>query len=132
MYKRQASEKEAATDDAAEAPKMTGRQKWSLIVFAFTFVVMIVSFIPWGSFGIDVFDLGATSEEVVTPVSGEEIASVYDETTGAVTTLEGEVSGESVTVEQVTPAWSSFLTGVPLGSWYFDEASTWFLLMRCV
>ena len=93
---------------------------------------MIVSFIPWGSFGIDVFDLGATSEEVVTPVSGEEIASVYDETTGAVTTLEGEVSGESVTVEQVTPAWSSFLTGVPLGSWYFDEASTWFLLMALV
>ena len=34
--------------------------------------------------------------------------------------------------EQVTPAWSSFLTGVPLGQWYFDEASTWFLIMALI
>lgn len=127
-----ASEKEAATNDEAEAPKMTDRQKWSLLIFAFTFVIMIVSFIPWGSFGIDVFDLGAATEEVVAPVSGEEIAAVYDEATGSVTALEGEVSGESVVTEQISPAWSSFLTGVPLGSWYFDEASTWFLLMSLV
>lgn len=69
----EASEREARSNDEANAPTMTGRQKWSLAVFAFTFVVMIVGFVPWGSFGIDVFDAGAAYEEVVTPVTGEEI-----------------------------------------------------------
>ena len=36
--------------------KLTGRQIASLIVFALTFVVMIVGFIPWGDFGITFFD----------------------------------------------------------------------------
>ena len=70
----EASEREARSNDEANAPTMTGRQKWSLAVFAFTFVVMIVGFVPWGSFGIDVFDAGAAYEEVVTPVTGEEDA----------------------------------------------------------
>ncbi|MBR0460547.1 YfcC family protein [Candidatus Saccharibacteria bacterium] len=36
--------------------KLTGKQKVSLIVFALTFIVMIVGFIPWGEFGITFFD----------------------------------------------------------------------------
>ena len=36
--------------------KLTGRQIASLIVFALTFVVMIIGFIPWGDFGITFFD----------------------------------------------------------------------------
>ena len=99
------SETEAADDDAAATPKMSGRQKWSLIVFALTFVIMIVSFIPWTDLGVDIFEAGQVTEEVTTTISGD---------------------------EEVTPAWSSFLTGVPLGSWYFDEASTWFLLMALI
>ena len=128
----EASEREARSNDEANAPTMTGRQKWSLAVFAFTFVVMIVGFVPWGSFGIDVFDAGAAYEEVVTPVTGEEITAAYDEANGTVTTLEGEVAGEAVITEEISPAWSSVLTGIPLGGWYFDEASTWFLLMTLV
>ncbi|WP_304426053.1 YfcC family protein [uncultured Adlercreutzia sp.] len=128
----EASQEEADTDDTAEAPHMTGRQKWSLAVFAFTFVVMIVGFVPWGSFGIEAFDLGAAAEEVVSPVSGEEITAVYDEATGSALALEGAVEGEAVSVVETSPAWSSFLTGIPLGGWYFDEASTWFLLMSLV
>ena len=128
----EASEREARSNDEANAPTMTGRQKWSLAVFAFTFVVMIVGFVPWGSFGIDVFHAGAAYEEVVTPVTGEEITAAYDEANGTVTTLEGEVAGEAVITEEISPAWSSVLTGIPLGGWYFDEASTWFLLMTLV
>lgn len=126
------SEVEAATDDQAATPKMTGRQKWSLIVFALTFVVMIVSFIPWEDLNVDVFVQGATYEEVATPVDGEEITAVYDEATETSLTLDGAVAGEAVAEEEVTPAWSSFLTGVPLGQWYFDEASTWFLIMALI
>ena len=101
----EASEREARSNDEANAPTMTGRQKWSLAVFAFTFVVMIVGFVPWGSFGIDVFDAGAAYEEVVTPVTGEEITAAYDEANGTVTTLEGEVAGEAVITEEISPAW---------------------------
>ena len=36
--------------------KLTGRQIASLVVFALTFVVMIIGFIPWGDFGITFFD----------------------------------------------------------------------------
>ncbi|MCI8425433.1 MAG: YfcC family protein [Adlercreutzia sp.] len=126
------SEDEAAAGDAAATPKMTARQKWSLIVFALTFVVMIVSFIPWTDLGFDGFEAGATYEEVVTPVDGEEIVAVYDEATESSLALEGDAAGVAVAEEEVTPAWSSFLTGVPLGGWYFDEASTWFLLMALI
>ena len=118
------SEAEAA-DNQAEAPKMTGRQKASLVVFALTFVIMIVSFIPWADLGVTIFDAGATTEEITTAID--------DANDGAtVTTLSEPVEATSVSEEEVTPAWSSFLTGVPLGSWYFDEASTWFLLMALI
>lgn len=39
-----------------DAVKLTGRQIATLIVFAITFLVMIVGFIPWGEFGITFFD----------------------------------------------------------------------------
>lgn len=64
--------------------KLTSKQRWTLIVFGFTFVVMIIGFIPWGEFGIDIW------------------------------------------------GWTAFLTGLPLGEWYFNEASTWFLLMAII
>ncbi len=35
---------------------LSGRQKWTLVIFALTFLVMIVGFIPWGEFGITFFD----------------------------------------------------------------------------
>lgn len=72
---------------------LTGRQKASLIVFGLTFVVMIIGFIPWEDFGIEVFNIGASEEAL---------------------------------------GWSAWITGFPLGQWYFDEASTWFLLMALV
>ena len=34
---------------------LTTRQKVTLVLFALTFVVMILGFIPWGSFGINIF-----------------------------------------------------------------------------
>ncbi len=65
--------------------KLTGKQIASLIVFALTFVVMIVGFIPWGDFGITFFD-----------------------------------------------NWTGWLTGAPLGSWWFYEAALWFLIASII
>ena len=43
--------------------RLTGRQKVVLALFALTFVVMIISFIPWESFGVMFFTLGATADD---------------------------------------------------------------------
>ncbi len=126
------SEKEDATEDSASVPKMSGRQKGALIVFALMFVVMIVSFIPWEDLGFDGFVAGQETATVETEVTSADITAVYDEATETELTLDENVVGTDVAEEQVSPAWSSFLTGVPLGQWYFDEASVWFLIMALI
>lgn len=85
--------KAASNED--EAVKITGTQKVVLTLFALSFVVMIVSFIPWESFGITLFAIGGTADDPST-------------------------------------AWSAVLTGLPLGQWYFDECTVWFLIMAIV
>ncbi|WP_345734312.1 YfcC family protein [Collinsella stercoris] len=91
----------AAAAEAAKEVKLTGRQKAVLGIFAFTFVVMIVGFIPLG-------DLNAN-------VAGFFDNGVYD------------ADGNTI-----TQAWSAVITGLPIGQWYFDEASTWFFVMAIV
>ena len=65
------------------------KQKITLILFALTFVIMIMSFIPWEDFGITAF-------------------------------VNSKVFG------------LSWLVGVPIGQWYFQEATLWFLIMAIV
>ncbi len=69
------------------APKLTGVQKLTLVLFLLTFVVMIIGFIPWGDFGINFFGKGK---------------------------------------------FFSTITGYPLGEWYFQESTLWFLIMTIV
>ena len=92
----------AAAAEVTKDVKLTGRQKAVLGIFAFTFVVMIVGFIPLA-------DLN------------EGVANFFD--AGAVYDAEGNV---------VTQGWSALVTGLPIGQWYFDEASTWFFIMAIV
>ena len=74
-------------DDPKKVAKLTGSQKLTLVLFLLTFVVMIIGFIPWGSFGVDFFEKG----------------KIF-----------------------------STLTGLPLGEWYFQESTLWFLIMTIV
>ena len=67
--------------EESETVDFTKKRKLTLALFAFTFLVMVVSVIPWYDFGINIFDFTA------------------------------------------------FLTGSPLGKWWFPEFSTWFFLM---
>lgn len=78
----------ADTDDKAKNVKLTGSQKVTLILFGFTFVVMIIGFIPWEDLAPSVFEF-------------------FSKFTGKI-------------------------TGAPLGYWYFNEASLWFLIMTIV
>ena len=88
-----------AASEVHKEVKLTGRQKGVLIAFAFTFVVMIVGFIPLA-------DLN------------EGVANFFD--AGAVYDADGNA---------VVQGWSALINGLPIGQWYFDEASTWFFLM---
>ncbi len=67
--------------------QLTRKQKVTLWLFLFTFVVMIIGFIPWEDFGIELFAKG----KIMTTI-----------------------------------------TGYPLGQWYFQESTLWFLLMTIV
>lgn len=88
-----------AASEVHKEVKLTGRQKGVLIAFVFTFVVMIVGFIPLA-------DLN------------EGVANFFD--AGAVYDADGNA---------IVQGWSALITGLPIGQWYFDEASTWFFLM---
>lgn len=72
-------------ENKSEKAKLSSKQKITLWLFALTFVIMIIGFIPWEEFGITFF--------------------------------------KSVT---------GWLTGSPLGEWYFYEAALWFLLMSII
>ena len=75
----------AETKEEKKDVKLTGKQKVTLVLFAITFLVMIIGFVPWGDFNV----------------------TVFEETTG-------------------------WLTGSPLGSWYFYESALWFLIMAII
>ena len=79
-----------AASEVHKEVKLTGRQKGVLIAFAFTFVVMIVGFIPLA-------DLN------------EGVANFFD--AGAVYDADGNA---------VVQGWSALITGLPIGQWYFD------------
>ena len=69
-------------DKKTKKSELTKVQKTTLIIFALTFIIMIIGFIPWPDFNINFFE---------------------------------DITG--------------FLTGTPLGGWYFNESTLWFLLM---
>ena len=70
-----------------EDVKLSGKQKVTLVLFLLTFVFLIIGFIPWGSFGITLFEKGKIFATI---------------------------------------------TGLPLGEWYFQESTLWFLIMTVV
>ena len=45
-----------ADKEAKDDVSLSGRQKVTLILFALTFVIMIIGFIPWGDFGVTIFE----------------------------------------------------------------------------
>ena len=48
---------------AGEAKELTKVQKRVLVLFAITFIVMIIGFIPWQTFGVEVFNIGAAGDD---------------------------------------------------------------------
>lgn len=55
LQEQEAEKENFGKDNALEDVKLTGRQKGALIVFAIAFIVMVISFIPWEDFGVEIF-----------------------------------------------------------------------------
>ncbi len=70
--------------DKEPVVELETNQKVTLILFALTFIIMIIGFIPWEDFGVNIFTK------------------------------------------------TGWITGAPLGQWYFNEATLWFLIMTIV
>ena len=89
LQERKNMEETYAPKEETEKKKVTlsRSQKVTLWLFLLTFVIMIVGFIPWGSFGITLFEKGK---------------------------------------------FFAAITGLPLGEWYFQESTLWFLIMTIV
>lgn len=119
-------------DETNKDVALTIRQKISLWIFAITFVIMIISFIPWTKLGVNFFECDAASHDEVTQVAPADLTKTFKEKELGELKIEGNANF-SVKKEVVDNAgWSSLLTGVPLGQWYFPESTTWFLLMAIV
>ena len=86
LQEQKAMEATYGEDEIQKDVTLTGKQKATLLLFAFTFIIMIISFIPWEDFGITLF-------------------------------VEHKILG------------LSWLVGCPIGQWYFQEATLWFLIM---
>ena len=80
------------TKAASNTAKLTKRQVAVLWVFGFTFLVMILSFIPWQ-------DIAFGGDE-------DKFLAAF--------------------------GWSQYLTGNPLGWWYFKDSAMWFMIMGII
>lgn len=58
LREQKAAEKKYGNFEEKEVKEvhLTGKQKVTLILFGLTFLVMIIGFVPWGEFGITLFD----------------------------------------------------------------------------
>lgn len=83
-YEHKAMMETYGDDNDEPVTKLKLNQKWTLVFFALTFVIMIIGFIPWEEFGVELFTV------------------------------------------------TGFITGAPLGQWYFNESTLWFAIMTIV
>ena len=56
LREQKAMEETYGQDVKQEKASLSGKQKFTLILFALTFLIMIIGFIPWGEFGVSIFD----------------------------------------------------------------------------
>ena len=113
-----------------EKVALTGKQKGVLWIFAAAFIIMVISFVPWEDLGVDFFVAGASSHEETTEITKQDIIDKYAD--DGTLELDGDVSGTLTTTVTDNAGWSAFLTGTPLGQWYFAESTTWFLLLAII
>ena len=119
-----------------ENSTLTGTQKVTLVLFALTVVVMIAGFVPWGDFGVSVFDAGASSHEETQQLDASAVKSDWNDTSadkyGTMTSISKGTKATTTSTVEDSQSWTGWLTGASIGDWYFNEASTWFFVMAII
>ena len=108
------------------------KQKTALVLFTITFVIMVIGFIPWKDFGITVFEAGQTTTSITEKVNSKELEETWDKSKDSKLDIKNDVDATSTNTKVKTPAWSSLITGKPMGTWFFVDASVWFFFMTIV
>ena len=150
-------------DKNTKAVKMDGKQKITLWLFGFTFLIMIIGFIPWEDLAPGVFDFFAKgvgeagllveigsllwviaifmfviigAKLLIKKMNGEALnkCSQIMLCLSMVMIVVGVIFWKDLSPYYLNaiPNWISKLVGEPLGYWYFNEASLWFLIMTIV
>ena len=128
----EATYKNEDLEGEAKNVSLTGKQKAVLWIFGAAFLVMVISFIPWEDLGVDAFVAGSASHDEVAEVTADDIAAQYESDKLGTLELPGNVKGTLTSTVTDNAGWSAFLTGTPLGQWYFAESTTWFLLLAII
>ena len=116
-------------DDSSANVSLSGKQRVVLWIFSITFAIMVISFIPWSKLGVNVFEADAASHDEITQIEPKDVTKAYEEKELGKLDIKGDAQF-TLTKEVVdNPGWSAFLTGTPLGQWYFPESTAWFLIM---
>ena len=117
LREQQAAEKAFGkfVEEHKEKAVLTKKQKATLWLFALTFLVMIVGFIPWGEFNVTFFS------ECPHWLDGTFIGSI-------------KLFGYNIfdLIWFLIIGIPKVLTGTALGDWWFYEAALWFLIMAIV
>lgn len=121
-----------ASEETGKDVKLTGKQKAVLGIFAAAFIIMVISFVPWEDLNVNVFVSDAASHEEVTDITADDLIDTYKDQKIGDLAFDGDVKGTLTTSVTDNAGWSSFLTGTPLGQWYFAESTTWFLLLAII
>mgnify|MGYP001727784436 CR=1 FL=1 len=77
--------------------------------------------------------LDDVSVEGIREVTADDIVKQYSsDKLGDLTLSPESVTGELSSSVTDNAGWSAFLTGTPLGQWYFAESTTWFLILAII
>ncbi|MDV3427292.1 MAG: YfcC family protein [Bacillota bacterium] len=108
-FMKKENEEHFLGDENKEVPELTKTRKWVLVLFALTFVVMILGVIPWAyKFNINLFQDAYNWVATKAPLLG-----LQPNTTDAYWTAYDAVKTQSAS----------------LGDWWFGQMTVWFFFM---
>lgn len=122
-------------DNADEKVSLTSKQSACLWIFGIAFLIMILGFVPWPDLNPDnPIDFWAPGRYDAIPtetvvIDSENITDFVTIEDGAEIDFADTKGTAEVPTAEAPDGWSAFLTGTPLGEWYFAEATAWFLLL---
>ena len=131
----EAAEATYGQGDKQISPELTSKQSAVLWIFGIAFLIMILGFVPWPDLNPDdPIDFWAPGRYDAIPtetvvIDNNNIADYVDVKDDAEIDFTGVTGTVEVPTAEAPEGWSAFLTGTPLGEWYFAQSTAWFILL---